>query len=77
MIANPEAWGLDFALPAMFVGLLLFACKNKIGAAAAIVGGATSVGLHLMNAGSWAAFFGALAGATVGVTFYQKEGVDS
>ena len=72
MIANPETWGLDFALPAMFVGLLLSACGNKPAVAAAVAGGFVSVGLHLMNAGSWAAFFGALAGATAGV-LYQIE----
>jgi 4-azaleucine resistance transporter AzlC len=76
-IANPEAWGLDFALPAMFVGLLLSACKNKIGAIAAIVGGVISVGLHLVGAESWAAFLGALGGATIGVLFCMKEGAGS
>jgi 4-azaleucine resistance transporter AzlC len=76
MITQPEAWGLDFALPAMFVGLLISSCGNKPGVAAALVGGAASVALHLLKAGSWAAFFGALAGATIGVFFYegaQKE----
>ena len=77
MIANPEAWGLDFALPAMFVGLLLSACGNKPAIAAAVAGGTVSVGLHLLNAGSWAAFIGALTGATAGVCFYVKEGADS
>ena len=74
MIANPEVWGLDFALPAMFVGLLMSACKDKMGAVAAIVGGVISVWLHLLNAGNWAVFFSALAGATAGVCFNIKEG---
>ena len=73
MITNPEAWGLDFALPAMFAGLLLPACGNKPAVAAAVVGGAVSVGLYLLSAGSWAAFLGALAGATAGLFFYVKE----
>ncbi|MCL2010113.1 MAG: AzlC family ABC transporter permease [Synergistaceae bacterium] len=75
MIADPKAWGLDFALPAMFVGLLLSACGNKAGIIAAVAGGAVSVGLHLLNAGSWGAFLGALAGATAGV-FFMKESKD-
>ena len=74
MITAPEAWGLDFALPAMFVGLLISACGNKAGVAAAVVGGAVSVWLHLLNAGNWAAFLGALAGATAGVFLNMKEG---
>lgn len=28
-IPNPEKWGLDFALPAMFIGLLFMQMKNK------------------------------------------------
>ena len=74
MIANPEAWGLDFALPAMFVGLLMTACKDKTGAVAAIVGGVVSVCLHFLDAGNWAVFFAALAGATAGICFNTKEG---
>jgi 4-azaleucine resistance transporter AzlC len=74
MIANPQVWGLDFALPALFVGLLMSACKNKMGAVAAIVGGVISLWLHLVHAGNWAVFFGALAGATTGVCFSIKEG---
>jgi 4-azaleucine resistance transporter AzlC len=77
MVTNPEAWGLDFALPAMFVGLLMYACVNKMGAVAAVTGGTVAVGLHLMNASNSAVFIGALAGATVGVFFYKKEGADS
>jgi len=76
LVANPEAWGLDFALPAMFVGLLMSACLNKAAVIAAVTGGLVSVGLYLLNAGSWAAFFGALAGATAGVFFHMKEGAD-
>jgi len=77
MIANPEAWGLDFALPAMFVALLLYACKNKMGVIAAAMGGTVAVGLHLLNVSNWAVFLGAVAGATVGVFFFEKEGADS
>jgi len=77
LIVNPEVWGLDFALPAMFVGLLISACKNKAGIAAAIAGGIISMGLHLFSVENWAAFFGAFGGATVGVMFYMKEDADS
>ena len=77
MITNPEAWGLDFALPAMFAALLLSACKNKMGAVAAVTGGTLSVWLHIMGVSNWAAFLGALAGATIGVFFNEKVGEDS
>ena len=77
LIAAPEAWGFDFALPAMFVGLLLSACKNKAAVTAAVAGGVISVTLHLLGVDSWAAFSGALGGATVGILFYMKEGLGS
>jgi len=73
VIINSKAWGLDFALPAMFVGLLVSACGNKAAVVAAVAGGAASVGLLLLNAGNWAAFLGALAGATAGLFFSIKE----
>jgi 4-azaleucine resistance transporter AzlC len=77
VIANPEVWGLDFALPAMFIGLILSACKNKMGVIAAITGGIVSLALHLMNSGNLAVFLGGLGGAIVGALFYAKEGADS
>jgi 4-azaleucine resistance transporter AzlC len=73
LIKRPEAWGLDFALPAMFIGLLLPACQNAPSVIAAIFGGAVSVTLHLAGAGNWAAFIGAIAGAAAGVCFRRPK----
>jgi len=67
IIENPRAWGLDFALSAMFIGLLIPVCGNRPSVAAALCGGIASVAFHMAGAGSWAAFGGALAGATAGV----------
>lgn len=64
LIDRPEAWGFDFALPAMFIGLLLPACRTAPAAIAALTGGIASVTLHLTGAGDWAAFIGAITGAT-------------
>ena len=66
LIERPEAWGLDFALPAMFIGLLMLSCKNRCAVAAALTGGVVSVALYLVGFGWWAAFLGAIAGATAG-----------
>jgi 4-azaleucine resistance transporter AzlC len=66
LIEKPEVWGLDFALPAMFLGLLLPLCARRPAVAAALCGGAASLLLHRLGFGRWAAFTGALAGATVG-----------
>jgi 4-azaleucine resistance transporter AzlC len=67
VIENPEAWGLDFALSAMFIGLLIPVCRNRPSVTAALCGGGASLAIHMAGAGSWAAFGGALAGATAGV----------
>lgn len=67
LIERPEAWGLDFALPAMFAGLLLPLCRSKAAAVAALCGGTTAVVLNLLGWGSWGALIGALAGATAGL----------
>lgn len=69
LIARPEAWGLDFALPAMFVGLLVPFCTHRPAVTAAVCGGATSVLLYCLGGETWAAFIGAVVGATAGVAF--------
>ena len=66
LIERPEVWGLDFALPAMFIGLLVMSCRNMSAAAAALTGGVISVALYLAGFGLWAAFIGAIAGAAAG-----------
>jgi 4-azaleucine resistance transporter AzlC len=66
LITRPEVWGLDFALPAMFLGLLLPLCTRRPAITAALCGGAASLLLHRLGFGRWAAFAGALAGATAG-----------
>ncbi|MDR1621891.1 MAG: AzlC family ABC transporter permease [Synergistaceae bacterium] len=65
-IVSPRTWGLDFALPAMFTGLLVPLCNSSPALTAAVCGGATAVLLHCLGFGRWAAFIGALAGATAG-----------
>jgi 4-azaleucine resistance transporter AzlC len=73
LIERPEVWGLDFALPAMFLGLLLPICTRRPAVAAALCGGAASLLLHRLGFGRWAVFTGALAGATAG-TFVPDRG---
>jgi 4-azaleucine resistance transporter AzlC len=73
LIERPEAWGLDFALPAMFLGLLLPICTRRPAVAAALCGGAVSLLLHRLGFGRWAAFTGALAGATAGTFISDRS----
>jgi 4-azaleucine resistance transporter AzlC len=76
LIVNPEAWGLDFALPAMFAGLLLPVCRNRPAIIAAAAGGVTSVLLTQLGLKTWGAFTGALIGATAGVVLGGSKYVE-
>ncbi|GHS89690.1 hypothetical protein AGMMS49957_13440 [Synergistales bacterium] len=73
LINRPEVFGLDFALPAMFIALLLPYCVKRSAVLAALCGGAVSVALHVAGVGGWAAFIGGLAGATAGVFVGEQE----
>lgn len=71
MAANTEALGLDFALPAMFVGLLMpnfSGAERQKKVVSALVAAAVAVGVLLLSPGSgWAIIGATLVGATVGV----------
>lgn len=68
---NTAALGLDFALPAMFVGLLmphLRGAGRGPRVVSALVAAGTAVGVSLVFSGSsWSIIAATLAGATVGV----------
>jgi 4-azaleucine resistance transporter AzlC len=71
MVGNTEALGLDFALPAMFVGLLMpnFASPDRRPrVAAALVAAFLAVGITVVWPGtSWNIIAATVAAATVGV----------
>lgn len=62
----PEALGLDFALPAMFIGLLAGQLRDKSGVIAAVVAGAAAV-LGSSSLGGWSVMGASVLAATVGV----------
>lgn len=75
LVAEPKAFGLDFALPAMFIGLLLPICTHRPAVVAALCGGIAALILYLLGVGAWAAFIGALLGATAGVCVAEVKPV--
>ena len=64
-------FGLDYALPAMFIALLIFQVENRRHAAIALLSGALSVIFYLAGAGQWALIMATLMAATAG---YFSEG---
>lgn len=66
-IPNPEALGLFFALPAMFIGLLVMQMKNKMSIIIAIVASVFSLSIKLYIPGNWNVILATIIAATIGV----------
>ena len=66
-VADVSAFGLDYALPAMFVALLVLQINNRIQIGVALLTGALATALAFRDAGQWAVIIATIAGATSGV----------
>ncbi|MEG2140694.1 MAG: AzlC family ABC transporter permease [Bilophila sp.] len=66
VLPDPKLFGLDYALPAMFLALLLPQCLRRLHLFAALFAGLLSVGLALAGTGRWNIIIATLATATVG-----------
>lgn len=66
-VPDVNALGLDYALPAMFVALLVLQINSRTRAGVALLAGALAAALYFTDAGQWATIIAALAGATGGV----------
>jgi 4-azaleucine resistance transporter AzlC len=62
-----QALGLDFALPAMFIALLISQVKNRAMVVTAILSGALSLVFSLFLEGSWGIILATLIAATLGM----------
>lgn len=65
-IPDPLAWGLDFALPASFLVLLLPRLKDRISLTVCVVAGVISVAGSVYLPGKWYMIAAALAGVVTG-----------
>jgi 4-azaleucine resistance transporter AzlC len=69
----PEgALGIDFALIAMFICLLVYQIRKRIHLLTAVVAGLTAVGLALLIPGNTYIVIASMAAATVGVIIQRK-----
>ncbi|MDO7786279.1 AzlC family ABC transporter permease [Desulforamulus aquiferis] len=66
-IPDPQRFGLDFALPAMFVALLILQVKHKKVIAIGLVAAFLSIAIKLNIPGSWNIILATLISATLGV----------
>lgn len=74
-LPDPKLFGLDYALPAMFLALLLPQCLRRLHLCAALLAGLLSVSLALAGAGRWNVIVATLATATFGavLTTYRDR----
>ncbi|MEW6697977.1 MAG: AzlC family ABC transporter permease [Bacillota bacterium] len=66
-IPEPQKFGLDFALPAMFIALLILQIRHKKAVAIMIISAALSIGIKLNVPGSWNIILATVISATIGV----------
>jgi 4-azaleucine resistance transporter AzlC len=71
VIADVKPLGLDYALPAMFIALLVLQIKKRVQIAVALLAGAVSVGLLLAGLDQWNVIVATVIVATVGVVLEQ------
>jgi 4-azaleucine resistance transporter AzlC len=67
LIGDARLFALDYALPAMFIALLVLQIKDRVQVGVAILTGSLAVGLSLAGVDQWNVILATLVGATVGV----------
>ncbi len=73
LIPNPEAFGLDYALTAMFICLLMFQLKDKITYLSAGLAAGLALGIYLYWPGRWNIIIATILAATIGVVAEQWQ----
>ena len=67
LISDIKPMGLDYALPAMFIALLIFQIKDRTHVVVGVITGLISTALALGGAGQWNVIIATLIGASLGV----------
>lgn len=69
LIPDPKPWGLDYALPALFLALLVFQLRTRIDLTVALIAGLLSVGLTWLGLNHVSVVLATCAGATLGAVW--------
>jgi len=72
-IPDPKPWGLDYALPALFLSLLAFQLRSRIDVTVALAAGLLAVGLTWIGLDHWSVVLATCAGATLGVVWETRS----
>jgi 4-azaleucine resistance transporter AzlC len=71
LIPNPEAFGLDYALTAMFICLLIFQLRDKSSYLSAVLAGGLALLIYIWLPGRWNIIIATVLAATIGVVVEQ------
>lgn len=74
LVADVKPLGLDYALTAMFLALLLPLCAERLHLLVAVAGALCSVGLNLAGAGLWSIILATLLAASLGLWLACRRG---
>ncbi|MCH5277868.1 MAG: AzlC family ABC transporter permease [Desulfovibrionaceae bacterium] len=74
LVTDVRPLGLDYALPAMFLALLLPLCAERLHLLVALAGALFSLGLNLAGAGRWSVILATLLAATLGLWLSRRRG---
>lgn len=69
LITDISLFALDYALPAMFIALLVMQIRDRVQVIVALLTGALAVGLLLVGMTQWHVIVATIVGATLGVIF--------
>ena len=72
-ISDPLAWGLDFAMPATFLALLIPRLKDKTSVVVFITAAAVSLAVMVSVPGKWYIILACLAAVAVGAAMERTE----
>lgn len=73
LIGDVKPLGLDYALPAMFIALLVAQVRGRLHVIVAVAAGAVSVGLSLAGVGQWNVIIATVLAATLGTLLAGRE----
>jgi len=71
LVPNVEQFGLDYALSALFIALLVMQIKSRVQVAVAVLTGLLSLSFLLLGMDQWNVIVATLIGATAGVVMEQ------
>ncbi|WP_366143766.1 AzlC family ABC transporter permease [uncultured Bilophila sp.] len=72
-LSDPQRFGLDYALPAMFLALLIPQCKERLYTLAALLAAFLSVVLALCGTGRWNVIIASVITSTIGALLLTRR----